>query len=1218
MKKAFAAISITLFLLLFLVLNPFVQKQILSVIAKRVEAKTGWQIRVKSVKLIPWYGIHLSELALFFEGKQIFTSKEVSIITSLIPYKPYITIKKISLTKPLFTIEKAEMDRIIHSMSQNKSGKQRSEFPAIVGSIHKIIIKKGGVAILHDDHTGLFVKEINISLLIKDGKNIQLEKCSMTPEAPLIGKISCIGSVILDGNSILIRNLAINYMHNFANIEGQINTRDLIGYLNGSIYATNITEVPLISYAAKKSTIEKFDGRFYIKLNKNKISMVLNISNPYWGDFSSVVRVHFLDGKIEKLSAKNHINISTGYLHYKGFLNIRGFWNHSDNFLLTLKIKTSNFQANTQRKALSAKHISGKATLSPAYFEISNLHIQEKHGQLNMKTLVTYENIRKPDRHIQISTEYKVEAQINDTIELKSSAHMSASCIKNCTKELNFWKGKGEFIASIQNAKVQLKGLFQKNIINGLVTVDELPLKLLSKFHKSFHNLDGTLSARISLNGKPENPYVKTRGKLTNLKYGDLTARLINYSFEGFTLRKQDNRSITLNVQNLKVPQFKKSANLTLKINQMQNNIHFKFRSIIDANHYISCKGKILDFLKTPYMLLEKAIIKWESFGKYIATSRIKISRNLIKIDAIQVSHRNGTIRVKGILSKSKQSFLNIGLNRFSSEAIFKKLANIEISEGRINGNIDIKITNGAPTWKAKLKIAQGSIKKPGVSKRFRWKSILLSSSGNNKNITAHTIINSPDFAKSFKISISIPLKLSIRWIQKGNFDLPKIKLFVTKTESIEGKVDIREANLNFFKSFISDSYDIKGLLSINADINGTLTNPKIRGSGNIENASVSLPDKKYNLTDINGNFLLSESIVKISALEGKCMKGRFNLKGTVPISKTLDGTELELRLENFEIPTFYGITGKTNGNGIFSVHDNTFSIKGKLIVLRALLNLDELSQQIKSSISDIEFVEDEKNVSVITEDKESGFFEKHFEINVQVDLSQGNAWVKGIGVDTEVAGKLDIRKKPGKPVVLFGEIRNKGGWYTFQNVRIKIVKGIVKFRGLSPPDPELIITGEKRTQDVNIMISLQGSISEPSLKLSSTPPMSEIDILSYLLFNRSARQLTARESINLQDQAALLFGSKATRILKELLGNTPFSPDVLDFRRDNSGSEIVEVGKYITPDFYVTYEKDVKNDRGDQVNIEYRVNKHISVQSQFGGENQGGIDILWRYDFGE
>ena len=79
------------------------------------------------------------------------------------------------------------------------------------------------------------------------------------------------------------------------------------------------------------------------------------------------------------------------------------------------------------------------------------------------------------------------------------------------------------------------------------------------------------------------------------------------------------------------------------------------------------------------------------------------------------------------------------------------------------------------------------------------------------------------------------------------------------------------------------------------------------------------------------------------------------------------------------------------------------------------------------------------------------------------------------------------------------------------------------------------------------------------------------------------------------------------------------FRSDVVRLRASDDGaSGVVEVGKYLTPDLYVTYEKELEKDMNDQVRLEYRLSRSVSVQSQFGGEKQSGVDVFWQYDFGE
>jgi autotransporter translocation and assembly factor TamB len=62
----------------------------------------------------------------------------------------------------------------------------------------------------------------------------------------------------------------------------------------------------------------------------------------------------------------------------------------------------------------------------------------------------------------------------------------------------------------------------------------------------------------------------------------------------------------------------------------------------------------------------------------------------------------------------------------------------------------------------------------------------------------------------------------------------------------------------------------------------------------------------------------------------------------------------------------------------------------------------------------------------------------------------------------------------------------------------------------------------------------------------------------------------------------------------------------------------VVAIGKHLTPDLYVNFEKGVTGEEGNQVNVEYRLNRHLSIQTEFGGTQQSGIDVFWRYDFGK
>jgi autotransporter translocation and assembly factor TamB len=191
-------------------------------------------------------------------------------------------------------------------------------------------------------------------------------------------------------------------------------------------------------------------------------------------------------------------------------------------------------------------------------------------------------------------------------------------------------------------------------------------------------------------------------------------------------------------------------------------------------------------------------------------------------------------------------------------------------------------------------------------------------------------------------------------------------------------------------------------------------------------------------------------------------------------------------------------------------------------------------------------------------------------------------------------------------------------------------VEGELIFPEAPRPEPQLKIVCQKDLKDAIIQAHVTGPLKQPKLVLSSIPSMNQVDILSYLLFDQPAGDLSSKENSQLQDRAASWLGSQTSVLLKRVLGDTPFAPDTLEYRKSTTVSRsigstgnktdasVVAIGKHLTPDLYVNFEKGVTGEEGNQVVVEYRMNRNLSIQTNFGGTNQSGIDFFWRYDFGK
>jgi len=254
--------------------------------------------------------------------------------------------------------------------------------------------------------------------------------------------------------------------------------------------------------------------------------------------------------------------------------------------------------------------------------------------------------------------------------------------------------------------------------------------------------------------------------------------------------------------------------------------------------------------------------------------------------------------------------------------------------------------------------------------------------------------------------------------------------------------------------------------------------------------------------------------------------------------------------------------------------------------------------------------------------------------MDVLLELPQSGTWVTGKGLKAEINGSLELKKTPEGPVCLAGELQALRGAYNFQGKELKIVEGSLVFPGTPDADPRLRILCRKDIRDVTVQALISGPVDHPKMVLSSIPVMNQVDILSYFMFDRPAGDLSVSQSSQLQSGAASWIGSEGSDMIKSVLGKSVVSPDAIGYRSYTGKNDhrfsydeiqtaigketgIVEIGKDITPDLHVVYGREVKGTEGNEVQLEYRVNRGLSLRTQVGAE-QSGADIFWSHDFGK
>ena len=234
--------------------------------------------------------------------------------------------------------------------------------------------------------------------------------------------------------------------------------------------------------------------------------------------------------------------------------------------------------------------------------------------------------------------------------------------------------------------------------------------------------------------------------------------------------------------------------------------------------------------------------------------------------------------------------------------------------------------------------------------------------------------------------------------------------------------------------------------------------------------------------------------------------------------------------------------------------------------------------------------------------------------LDLTVDLG------KGVRVDLDrgwlmVSGNVLLRKPAQDKLRYYGQIRLDQGVITIQGRRFQLAAGLLDFAGKDHPDPDLSVEATYRSGQTLVFISVGGTPSDPSLQLSSQPPLSRTDILSTIIFGRTSSSLNQEQSQELQAQALALLGQQGIMEIKNILGPT-FSPDVVTVHSEVQGNTALEAGKYLSPDLYLRYRRNVSGEEGHNLGLEYRVTPWLSLESQVGTTRDTGVDVIINFDF--
>jgi len=807
----------------------------------------------------------------------------------------------------------------------------------------------------------------------------------------------------------------------------------------------------------------------------------------------------------------------------------------------------------------------------------------------------------------EITSKFDIQAQIplQGNLLENLTANIDGTISPSSIFGINLTDGAVD--VSYQNQILDIKSLELNADKNKLIASGKSPEKLGADFNYEIEvenlsfisgispdlALSGNLKASGDVTGSLQNPTITIDGEVLNFDMDEkYNAKSIKIEGSGTLNNENPDLKAKLNVETLKVNK-KEIREIVLDVASEGSAINADLNIIEDDQFQYKMEAVLLD----------------------LSTSQkdIQISELVLKLEDTTLDNRESIL-----LTLAPGGFVLQNFNLYHNDS--SALANANISGSNIDGNLKISnlslddITKALEfqtplqgTINANVDI-EGTKQNPGINASIQTQNLQYNDFKNDSILFSLNYLNQ-NLNLNFVISNESTDILTAKGTSKINLNLDDVGKSVENAD-INLSINSNDLNISPLSSLIDDVVKSEGALDINLTASGKLKNPTLNGQINLEEGLLQTKTIRNEIGIPKALIVMSGQKAVLQTLELTTSNGSATFEGEFDIptlSYTLSGNMDNLLIKPEKISA--ALTGDLNVKG----KGEQVDISGKITVEKARITLPDNEPK---ELPEIQYVDIESDEFVVDSGNKESYFDKNIALNMQIVMKRNN-WVKGQGANVELRGDLDIKKNYHAPIRIIGNIGVIRGTYENFGKVFRIEEGgNVSFSGGEEIDPFLDITALYRVSDVNVYINIGGRASAPKIELTSNPAMSETDIVSYLVFGASSTDISSGERSAIGGVASGLAGGIAAAQLERLLGSA-VSLDVVSISGTN-----VEVGKYLTEDLYIAFERgttdsiiDSNNITYNKVLVEYHLFNNVTLDADMGGENPGA-DLFYNFNF--
>ena len=365
--------------------------------------------------------------------------------------------------------------------------------------------------------------------------------------------------------------------------------------------------------------------------------------------------------------------------------------------------------------------------------------------------------------------------------------------------------------------------------------------------------------------------------------------------------------------------------------------------------------------------------------------------------------------------------------------------------------------------------------------------------------------------APILQIAVDVPYDLGIGSIEQRRVAGPL---------SITARAD--SVDLAFFDAINPAVRGVVGTFDADVGITGTWDQPTLTGGMSVANGAATFPSLGVRHESMNGRLELVGDTIHVRALSMRSGVGTATVGGFVRLEELskpiLALTIATTDFDALNMPDFVSLT--TTGNVRLDGPVFNATMTGSAAATRGVVHFADLITKDVVNLEDSLFL-GLVDTTLLQDEGLGAAFENRFLDSLRIDsldVSIGSeVWLRSGEANIQLAGAASVDKERDEYRVN-GELLTPRGTYrleVFPTVvrEFTVTRGSVLYFGTTDLNAGLdiearhIVRVQGRGEDVDIFINIGGTLRAPELTMTSniTPPLSDDEIMSFLLFGGAA-----------------------------------------------------------------------------------------------------------------